>query len=387
MANLDPVEPNAGHPPFAAQRVSYFKVFTAAFLGRVASAIFIAACVALGFGPTEWVAFIVGSDLVPWLARVVFVGLGAFVFWLNLRRGVPVDLGTPQQRLRLNLAFVGAGVVLGLLVAAVAIFAPKFPRHVEEDALVWLLPPQAIIKFLPSDTPLDQVAAALRIDLLGGRLVARGTPHYATASDNKPVIINTGQWQSLTISGPDFSHAVSSLGPAKSYDNLEIAKPQKGPTSARKKPVDADKAEIIKQFIAILSHEMQPLIDNGPRLQTGAWNGFADRTNNPNYSDELTAYADLAKTTTERLQSLANKYPEYPDIAAIVVPVYPLEKSAFDFKVTDGKLMATLDRKNVDFDTFLKVFGTPYGAFEKDIQRFKEWRDNALGKLVAMRDG
>jgi hypothetical protein len=102
--------------------------------------------------------------------------------------------------------------------------APNGPEMKEKPQSVWFLPPDAIAQFIPKDTPPDQIAATLRRELLGGRLIARGIPHYAAADNNQPVIIYHAQWQTLTIVGADFSHAVSSLGPAHSYDNLEIAK-------------------------------------------------------------------------------------------------------------------------------------------------------------------
>jgi len=101
----------------------------------------------------------------------------------------------------------------------------------------WLLPRQAVEQFAPPDLvqgwrtdpsvgsfAYQQIAENLRSQLLEGRLIARGTPHYGTAQDDSPVVISPAQWQSLRLAGADFSVAASSVGPMQSYDNLEIGK-------------------------------------------------------------------------------------------------------------------------------------------------------------------
>jgi len=55
------------------------RVFTAAFLGRIAAYLFVAICAALGFGPPEWAAMILGTDP-SLLARAGFLILAALTF-------------------------------------------------------------------------------------------------------------------------------------------------------------------------------------------------------------------------------------------------------------------------------------------------------------------
>src|SRR6266852_4092774 len=50
------------------------RVFAGAFLGKITAALFVAICVALGFGPTEWAAMILGVEP-SWIGRAVFVFL------------------------------------------------------------------------------------------------------------------------------------------------------------------------------------------------------------------------------------------------------------------------------------------------------------------------
>ncbi len=90
----------------------------------------------------------------------------------------------------------------------------------------WMLPFEAIERFAPPNLLQawrTDPAANLHAQLLSGKLIGRGTPHYREAG-KPPVIIGRGEWQTLKIAGQNCEHAVSSTGPAHSYDNLEIAK-------------------------------------------------------------------------------------------------------------------------------------------------------------------
>ena len=56
--------------------VSKATVFWSAFAGKVVAAIFVAVCVILGFGPEQWVTFLIDGLplwMTPALARVMFI--------------------------------------------------------------------------------------------------------------------------------------------------------------------------------------------------------------------------------------------------------------------------------------------------------------------------
>ena len=57
----------------------FWKAFLGGFLGKLVAGIFIAICLARGFGPDEWVEFMITnlpSWITPTAAQIVFVGLG-----------------------------------------------------------------------------------------------------------------------------------------------------------------------------------------------------------------------------------------------------------------------------------------------------------------------
>lgn len=56
----------------------YWRIFTLAFLGKLVAAIFIAACVFVGFGPDKWIEFIFGHGV--WIARILFLVFGIITF-------------------------------------------------------------------------------------------------------------------------------------------------------------------------------------------------------------------------------------------------------------------------------------------------------------------
>ena len=73
--------------------------FWGGFIGKVVGAIFVAACILLGFGPDKWVKFMI-QELPQWftpnLARAIFLFLAAMVFiilvvpyFLYRRKSIP----------------------------------------------------------------------------------------------------------------------------------------------------------------------------------------------------------------------------------------------------------------------------------------------------------
>jgi hypothetical protein len=165
---------------------------------------------------------------------------------------------TPKQLMQLltRLSLGAIGLLMGLIIAVfgfgygVGIHSLDKGPEVEE----WLSSNDAVEKLVPSKVRLfvppevqkwhndhpnypetntaseythTQIIKYLQQQLHTGKLIARGTPHYATAGeDNKPIVINSAQWESLSIAGQDFSDAPSRQGPSHAYDNLEIGKPK-----------------------------------------------------------------------------------------------------------------------------------------------------------------
>jgi hypothetical protein len=76
------------------------KIVTAAFIGKIAASIFLAVCAFLGFGPDKWVAWVMGPDIAPWVARTVFVLLGLVTGWFLMPENQRERLLCLPQRLR-----------------------------------------------------------------------------------------------------------------------------------------------------------------------------------------------------------------------------------------------------------------------------------------------
>lgn len=109
--DTDPIGTNgSGRTPSINAARIFALAFAGAFAGKVAAAIFLAACIALGFGPSEWITVIVGPDVYPWVVRAVFFGLGALVLFLEWRKS------SSNER-----NMLGAGIILGLVVAAISL--------------------------------------------------------------------------------------------------------------------------------------------------------------------------------------------------------------------------------------------------------------------------
>ena len=138
--------------------------------------------------------------------------------------------------------YTSASVALALAIIATLLLVVPFSESLQNAARArgfqvrkpweslaaeeWLLPTQAAERFAPPD--LVEVwradpATHLHRLLLSGGLIARGTPHYGGAG-SVAVLIGRGEWQTLRLAGANFSSAGSSVGPANSYDNIEISK-------------------------------------------------------------------------------------------------------------------------------------------------------------------
>jgi hypothetical protein len=66
--------------------MSGWRVFTLAFLGRVAGSLFVSFCVALGFGPDEWTRYLMSGlpaviVITPGIVRLVFLVLASLTLF------------------------------------------------------------------------------------------------------------------------------------------------------------------------------------------------------------------------------------------------------------------------------------------------------------------
>jgi hypothetical protein len=114
--------------------MAFRTAFVGAFIGKIVAAIFIAACIFLGFGPEEWVVMIAGHDIWPWLVRAVLIvfGLATLFFltkqWATSRRREPVlkwkwrnrakSIRLSSMLLTIAVILIGAGIVAGTMAVA-----------------------------------------------------------------------------------------------------------------------------------------------------------------------------------------------------------------------------------------------------------------------------
>jgi len=65
--------------------MAFLRAFAGGFFGKIVAAVFIAACISLGFGPKEWFAFIAGDIGWPWVVRAFLVAMGLVTLFFLLR--------------------------------------------------------------------------------------------------------------------------------------------------------------------------------------------------------------------------------------------------------------------------------------------------------------
>jgi hypothetical protein len=131
------------------------RIFTAAFLGKVAAALFIAVCIALGFGPTEWAAMILGTDPTL-LARAGFL-------FLALLAAVGLLWPFIHARFFTRVTAQAAGATVGTAV-------PQSPPSPAPSMRDW--PIRELFAFIRPDLPLtsvQKVGPTVTIDNLDGR--------------------------------------------------------------------------------------------------------------------------------------------------------------------------------------------------------------------------
>ena len=61
----------------------FWKSFFGSFFGKIAAVVFVAVCIAIGFGPDEWAKFLLTDFpkfFTPRMAQTLFIILGIFTF-------------------------------------------------------------------------------------------------------------------------------------------------------------------------------------------------------------------------------------------------------------------------------------------------------------------
>jgi hypothetical protein len=165
--------------------------------------------------------------------------------------------------------------------------------------------------------------------------------------------------------------------------------PTPAPSAPPSRPLTAYEAEkklpVIDAFLAILQDDMQPTINDGPRLQTNWWNAIKDPTNNPKYGEELIAYRDLIKNNLNKLDQLRDRNPQYQDVIVAVQQTYwntvipAVEKFLIAYQLASTQL------KPAASEAMQFLMKEPSDGFGKAIQDFTQWRNTARSRLIEIR--
>jgi hypothetical protein len=159
---------------------------------------------------------------------------------------------------------------------------------------------------------------------------------------------------------------------------------------AARPPLSAYEAELklrlIDQMLRIVSDTMEPIIANGPGLQTGAWNAFKDPTNHPNYRANLLTYMNAIRDNAKTLDDLRDRNPQYQDIVVATQQMYynSVYPAVEDFVSTYGRLSQYL-KNDVSNDSFEYLMKSPRDKFGTAIQQFTQWRNTVRGQLIELR--
>jgi hypothetical protein len=152
------------------------RIIALAFVGRVLAALFIAGCIFIGFGPSEWVALIAGHWADPWVARTAFILLGLITLALLVwqwwaSRPMPPAAGLTYLRTEDS--------ELGSAIRDMA-WRSAWSRSFAAQQLANTLRPI-------DDRYLMQIASGVALDeLMDGKLEARGRPAGAIEYETIP---------------------------------------------------------------------------------------------------------------------------------------------------------------------------------------------------------
>jgi hypothetical protein len=303
----------------------------------------------------------------------LYVIFGYAMEWRAKRKHLGLPLMEPSHLI----LFGGIGTFLCAGVMLAGILWQQFwpPSSTKQDSeVVWLIPMEAIARFadptlvkqwridpnkpLPENLPeiASKLTENIQNQLLNGQLVARGLPHYRTAQETQPILINAAQWQTLTLRGKSFSDA-SDGNPTHAYESLEISKPANSSTvsvkadaSIIKSPLTTEETQFrleLRKFILSNVTEINKTFSrmDGGLLNTLATNSHEAASDNLKFSrDMLQRYIEV--TMYQRyiqLYEAANK---------------PIE--TFDVKEFGENLKSYFDgyRQAQDyFRAFLKISG------------------------------
>jgi hypothetical protein len=142
----------------------------------------------------------------------------------------------------------------------------------------------------------------------------------------------------------------------------------------------------IDAFLKILKEDMEPLVMDGPGLKSGWWNAIKDPKNHPSYGDKLLAYRDLLVESTNRLEALRAKLPEFQEL---IVAAQPTAYNSVKRGVEDFLVAYQYVRSSLKDDTGVEVLHyfmkAPEERFAEAVREFTAWRNRAQGNVIDLR--
>jgi hypothetical protein len=129
--------------------------------------------------------------------------------------------------------------------------------------------------------------------------------------------------------------------------------------------------------------EMQPLINDGLRLQSNGWNAFAKPQVYPSYKEELVKYRDELNDMINRLEVLADVHPEYDEVATIVRPLdrRGIINAIERYLIRYMHLSSTI-KSGISPEVFHELLSPHAESFGAAAMGFLHWQNNAHANIV-----
>lgn len=126
--------------------------------------------------------------------------------------------------------------------------------------------------------------------------------------------------------------------------------------------------------------QMQPLINEGMRLQSNGWNAFADSKNHPSYSKDLGTFRDKYEGLTATLLELGDEHPEYDEVVAALD--VPKSDGIVSYLVSYGRLAAYL-KPDTPHEVFQALVKAKSDDFGNTLMQFTRWHNNSYANIVS----
>jgi hypothetical protein len=310
------------------------------------------------------------SSAIGWVLAHAAGGLLAFAaprFLIAV--GIPYDRWIVEMGARAKLhlnreAVIWAATVLvafGLYAGSVA-----FSKDHSWDPQV----PEILMRVVAAVKPIYVVAFGIGVAVVGIALQLMRGPETVTR----------------VVSVPIPSLPVASL-PAHSLSTTPIAEPVASDPPQR--PLSAYEAELklkaIDRVLAILSDDMEPVIQKAPAL-AGWWNALKAPATTPNFRQDLLAFRDEFKEASLKLDSLRNKLPQYQDLVTAVQQSYyndalkNIEKYLVTYMYVEDSI-----KPEASGEALKAFLDPPMGVFVQTMVDFTAWRNNARSRVLELR--